>query len=107
MLPRDFLDRYETELRFITLQTRREDMQWRREPKSPVVDQAIASADRLNVHLSQSIHMLRAQAAVEPVAQPIAPTPLPNVSPIEQPTKVKPMTDTPATGFAAELKAML
>jgi hypothetical protein len=83
MLPRRFLDRFETELGFIVLQTRREDaMQWRRGANpnhDPLLDEALEKSKELNQHLSKSLQMLRAQEALE------EPTPLPAVSFIDKP----------------------
>lgn len=73
MLPRRFLDRFESELGFIVIQTRREDMQWRRGANpnhDPLLEKALDSSQELNQHLSKSIQMLRAQE----------PTPLPPLS---------------------------
>lgn len=72
-------------------------IQWRREPSSPVHKQAIAKAEELNQHLSQSIRMLRATATQSPLVEPIEPIPTP---------EKKLMTDT-SMSFAAEIKAMM
>lgn len=70
MLPTGFLDRFESEVRFITLQTRREyemPIQWRRPSGNPALTQAIEKSEELDQHLSESIRMLRSTQLQSPL----------------------------------------